>query len=243
MKDHHIIMEQYEDALFELLMEEVAEQEGSAALKENERLQSSSTFEIPPEVTKKNLALINRYFMRKDMIRLGHGVRRVLNKVAMVALISVVFFTTAFAASPTFRENTLDFVMEVFFEGTSISFPQWSEYSMFNSPEFIVNWLPEGYSVAEKGASGPNAWIDYSDSEGNYIFIDCIRLSNGTITTDTEGAAVEYTKINGYTAMIVEKEIRDEVVLIDEARRLVVTVSSETVSTDILRQIAEEIIF
>lgn len=243
MKDHQTLMEQYEDALFELLMEAVAEQEGAAALEENERLKNSSAFEIPPEVTKKNIAFINRYFIRRDMIQFGHGTKRILNKVAMVALISALLFTTAFAASTTFRANTLNFVMEVFAEGTSISFPQWSEYSMFNSPEFTVNWVPDGFNIAEKGASGTDIWIDYSDALGNYIFVDCLRLSNGTINIDTEDASVEHTKINGYAAMIITKEIRDQVVLIDEVRHIIVTVESETVSTDILCKIAEEIIF
>ena len=43
------LQEQYEDALFALLMDDLAVEEGKKAYEENERLKADSSFEVPSE--------------------------------------------------------------------------------------------------------------------------------------------------------------------------------------------------
>lgn len=49
MTKHEKLQEQYEDALFALLMEEFAAEEGKSALEENERLKCDPAFDVPPD--------------------------------------------------------------------------------------------------------------------------------------------------------------------------------------------------
>ena len=47
MTNHERLTEQYEDALFALLMDSVAEEEGKQALELNERLKADPAAEVP----------------------------------------------------------------------------------------------------------------------------------------------------------------------------------------------------
>ena len=47
------LQEQYEDALFALLMDDLAVEEGKKAYEENERLKADSSFEVPSESRKR----------------------------------------------------------------------------------------------------------------------------------------------------------------------------------------------
>lgn len=50
MRNRDKLVEQYEDALFALLMDEVARSEGEAALLLNEQLQNDPNAEVPEEI-------------------------------------------------------------------------------------------------------------------------------------------------------------------------------------------------
>ena len=53
MTRREMLMEQYEDALFALIMDEVAEVEGQKAIEENQRLKESGELVIPKEVSQR----------------------------------------------------------------------------------------------------------------------------------------------------------------------------------------------
>lgn len=60
MTRREMLMEQYEDALFALIMDEVAEVEGQKALEENQRLKESGELVIPEEVSQRCQRVIAR---------------------------------------------------------------------------------------------------------------------------------------------------------------------------------------
>lgn len=60
MTRREMLVERYEDALFALLMNEVAEAEGRKALEENQRLCDSGEMVIPEEVHRRCLRTIAR---------------------------------------------------------------------------------------------------------------------------------------------------------------------------------------
>lgn len=64
MTDHEGLMEQYEDALFALLMEGVAEAEGEKALLLNEELKKDPNAEVPEAVRKRCEKTIRVYSVK-----------------------------------------------------------------------------------------------------------------------------------------------------------------------------------
>lgn len=70
MKTREQLQEEYEDALFALLMYDVAELEGRHAAEENERLLHDPNARVPEDLDRKCLQLINRHFLRKKILRI-----------------------------------------------------------------------------------------------------------------------------------------------------------------------------
>ena len=62
MKSKEQPWEDYEDALFALLMDKVAEDEGVRLYEENERLRRDPAAEVPPEFDRKSREAIIRAF-------------------------------------------------------------------------------------------------------------------------------------------------------------------------------------
>lgn len=108
------LREQYEDALFALLMDEVAASEGNRALEENERLKRDPDAAVPEETQQKCLQFIEQQFRARS----GRSARRtafqIFRNVSMVALLAALLFTAACAMSPVLRQKTLNFMMETF---------------------------------------------------------------------------------------------------------------------------------
>lgn len=80
MTDHERLREQYEDALFALLMEGVAESEGEEALRLNEELKKDPNAEVPKDVQKRCEKTIRSAFAQKQLRATGRTAARWLTK-------------------------------------------------------------------------------------------------------------------------------------------------------------------
>ena len=103
MTNHERLTEQYEDALFALLMVSVAEEEGKQALELNERLKADPAAEVPESARRRCEATIRREFNRKRAKKLGKVTWKIVRRVSVAVMLMVVLLTTAMAASQHFR--------------------------------------------------------------------------------------------------------------------------------------------
>ena len=117
MTRHEQLVENYENALFELLMEGVIEREGEQIEKEND-----PDFAIPPELDKRCMASIKKACRKRRSGRFGRKAYPVLSKVAVVVLVVLVLFTSAYAAFPNVRASTLNLLIEVSDIATELRF-------------------------------------------------------------------------------------------------------------------------
>lgn len=74
MKTREQLQDDYEDALFALLMYDIAQMEGQRAEEENERLLNDPNARVPDALDQKCLQLINRCFLKKKLLRLAKWV-------------------------------------------------------------------------------------------------------------------------------------------------------------------------
>lgn len=204
MNRKELLRERYEDALFALLMEEVATAEGEKALEENLRLQNDPAARVPESVDSKCRQTIHRYFARRRRLAFQTRSLRVAAK-AMVAvgILSTLFFT-AFATSETVRLNTLNLVTEVFEEKTSFHF---ADNTGNEDPQIFAEWLPDGFLLSEEesGNEGPNSWVVYRN---NNCFIHIMRYNGNKkiLSLDTEDAQVYTKEINKKDATFIIKD-------------------------------------
>ena len=93
------LIEQYEDALFALLMDSVAEEEGKKAIELNERLKADPEAEVPAEVRRRCEKLIRQEFNRKKARNLGRMTWKMVQRISVAVMLLLVLLTTAMAAS------------------------------------------------------------------------------------------------------------------------------------------------
>lgn len=201
------LQEQYEDALFALLMDDLAWQEGERLLEENERLKNDPDAEVPEEVMARCRKVINREFAKRRASKVGRTSWNIFKRIAVAACVTVLLFTFAFAASETVRINTLNLMIEVFDRYTDYSFaqpPTNENADRFSG--FTVGWLPEGMALTEE-SNKPNlfsTWAIYEGPDGKYLNISLDTLGEaGVMGVNTENAVVEDITVNGWKASLI----------------------------------------
>ena len=245
------LQEQYEDALFALLMDDLAAIEGQAALEENERLKNDPEYAVPTDVRQRCLKTISQCCMKTTLRRTGKALRRGFSRVAVIGMICMLLFTTAFAASPTFRANTLNLVMEVFEDSTEFRFSSSNSGSSSFSEDFnvdvTVNWVPEGYTLVDQTEDKFLNATCYRSETGDELLINVFKGRNGTLSIDTEDAQVEHLTIQGRDSLLALKEGVAQLVWGNEDGPYKVAIILEGIETEEdvqnLLKIAEDLTF
>ena len=207
MTRQELLVEQYEDALFALVMDKVAEVEGQKAIEENQRLKASGEVVIPEELNRRCKQTIRCKTAEKHLKRYGKGFGKVLNKVAIVALMALLLFTTAFATSESFRVKTLNFVMEVFDDRTEIKFvPKDTAADSPAVPEITAGWLPEGFELTREESAGASRLYAYGiPGERACISVNIMEMTSVSMVLDTEDANSISQQVQGEDAIMVDK--------------------------------------
>lgn len=244
MTRRDMLMEQYEDALFALMMDELAETKGRSALAENRRLQESGEPAIPEAVRRRCRSAIDRGAAEKRLRRAGKSFARIVTRVAVVALVAMLLFTTAFAASEDFRVKTLNMVMEVFDDRVELRFGTGGRFSdtLTAGPQITGAQLPEGFQLTDEGSSGMGRWYEYHDAGDGAIYTDVLNMENGSMMLDTEDAVRSSVTIQGEAALLVEKGQQRQL-LWQLGEVWFCYIITENLSTDTLLTYAESIVF
>ena len=232
MTRHERLLENYEDAYFALLMEDVAQMENARLDRFNTELQNDPHAAVPEELTKRCLKTINAHFSnmrRSSSLRI---VKKAINLAAILIAISTLLFTSAFAISDEFRTATLNLVITANEKYTQLKMkqedpPQESGNTMVtDSNKFFKNicltWLPDGY--------------EYLSGEYDY-------QATSTYNVDTEGAEiVEEIMINGNSGLRIVKNGQTHIALANTDKNIFIDIcSSEHVPGEVVEKIAQNI--
>jgi len=217
------LQEQYEDALFALLMNDYVEEEGKRLQEENERLKNDPSAAVPEEARQRCLMTIRREFSQMDRRAAGRAALQVLKRVFVITAICMLLFTTAFALNPEFRAGTLNLLLEVTEQYTLLRIGEKNGPSggatAAGGDRFLFDYrlpeVPEGFTVDQEESGHYIAWIRYINDDGATILFDVYKTNSGTRTIDTENAQVENILIHGYDGMVVEKcyQFEDDVTI------------------------------
>ena len=206
MTKREILLEQLEETVFALMMEDVAKEEGRKALEENERLKEDECAAVPVTVYRKGLATIRRQFSQQNRRVIMRTTSKVISRVAVIVLVMLLLFTTAFATIPKLRTKTLNLIVEVFDDRTRIEFGDSISEASAEERESIVDWIPEGFELVDKGESDVAVWERYSNSENALLEARIYFGEGNAYEIDTEDARVEKIEVCGYPATMVFKE-------------------------------------
>ena len=268
MTDHERLREQYEDALFALLMEGVAESEGEEALRLNEELKKDPNAEVPKDVQKRCEKTIRSAFAQKQLRATGRTAARWLTKVAVVAVLGGLMFTAAFALSEDVRVATLNALIQVMDDRTEITFegiqtegqqpPSETVSGLDYHYNIALEWVPEGFEL-EGGKTGKESadLVSYiSQSDGLIEVSVTPYASSSTYNLNTEGCIKRDIIVQGQSATLyiaddemIQKRFGDigmtniwsdqMIYWIDEEEQVIVQVDATNLTEDEMLQLAE----
>ena len=245
MTRREMLMEEYENALFALLMDEVAESEGRKAIEENERLKERGEPVISDTSRQRCMKTIARKTTQQDVKRYGRVASRVITKVAVAVLVAMLLFTMAFASSEDFRIKTLNFVIDTFDDRTELSLvseetPGVSQAAVL---QITVGWLPEGFNLVDAGNDGTSVWYQYDTEEGAMISVIAVDLTVGSLAVDTETAEMTPIEMKGTEAYIIqEANITQIIWRLSEYPDWMCLVTANGMKTEILIEVAEAVL-
>lgn len=229
------LRERYEDALFALLMDEVARAEGEALLHRTETAPQPRR-----EAERNDLGTIRRAVRQKQTRQVGRASLRALGRAAMVAGLAASLFLSAFALSEDVRAGTMNMMIEISETGTVFRFldptPQ-----VESLPLLVPQWLPEGFSEMDSRSYSAKSWIRYGRSEEEYIEFVYMKTDGTVLGIDTEDAKVETIQLNGQSATLAQKGEEIHAVYVTEDPAYFIRIYSIHVSLEDFLRAAENL--
>ena len=248
MANHEILQEQYNDALFEMLLDDFASAEGELYEKEAERLRQDPSSGIPPETDQRILQLIERETAKASRHRSAKVFMKWLGRLAIAALIAAMLFCAAYALSPAFRVGTLNLLMRVDERVSSWQFSHGdfsfdSSEDNLNPTEVTIGWLPDGYERHVPKTQSPLSTEFYcTNSNGGSISIYIGSNNSSTYTLDIEDSDYhEDIYIQNNPGVLVIKNGTVRILWRDNNTESIILILSSDVDANTLIQIAESI--
>lgn len=199
MTRREMLKERYEEALFALLLDEVAEAEGRKIMEEQAQLQPM----ITPEARERCRKVIARQTRQQETKHVTMRAGRIVAKVAVIALVAVLLLTTAFATIPAIREKVYETAVTVLSDRTQISISA-SEEGASGPPKLKTDWIPEGFTLQSEGQEEMSVWRQYENENGDMISVYALDMQGGSMSYDTETAPMKDIQLNGHDAYLID---------------------------------------
>lgn len=224
------LQEQYEESIFALLMDEVAEKEGHQLLAEAERLNNDPNAAIPETLDKKCKNIIQKSFQKSQQKAVKRITVKILQRVAVAVLLAALLIGAAYAAIPQFRIGVLNLMLTITDVSTGLTLiPDSGETTNSNFDSVIYNYsvpqIPNEYEMDSISEVDIARFYSYKDTFGKLIQITFLNGSTGTnMNIDTEDAqTVVNIKVNGYEGICVEKNGTLQIAWVDTDRQVFMT--------------------
>lgn len=198
----------YENALFRMLMHEVAAEEGKEMQVTREVLKSLPESKPPESALQKFTEQLDAQLSKQQAVSRRRKLSRMLSRVAVAVFALLFVFFTAMTTVQAFRVKVMNIWMEI-----------QPEFTIFRLKEKdpgtvgpVVNWtnayvptyLPQGYEVTSSSITEYRREI-VLEREGLYIiYMELDELSGPAIDTE-KASRVESVQISGHDGTLVQK--------------------------------------
>ena len=243
MTKQEMLYEQYNDALFRLLMHSVAQHQGQQYQEENQALKAQEGG--PSETAKRRcLRTISRQVRRGHARAAARTASRVLSKAAVVMLLVISCLTAAFAVSPVFRSDALRWAVATFGDHAEYRFNQTEGGVQYQGIE--VGWLPEGYELVESRTANrmtSQLYIELSDGLEQSVKIQVMNFSDaGIFKVDTEADQVYQVSVQNTLATVIQREGSIQLTWMYPESNCIVMLCGDNISTETALRIAQSIV-
>lgn len=205
------LYEEYEDSLFKLVMNDVAEKEGQLFLEEAEKLKNDPEFQPSQQSIQKFSKQVDAHFKKTKAYARRRRIGQALNKAAIAMLIVLVILGASVMTVQAVRVRVLNFLMDIQQEYTSFQFKDSSSGSEGGGTPvdwhqaYVPTYIPDGYKVCAATKNEQSKIIEFKNPQGTSItYMELTQDSKTQL--DTENAsAFEAVSINGHEGTIAVK--------------------------------------
>ena len=243
MTKQEMLYEQYNDALFRLLMHSGAQHQGQQYQEENQALKVQEGG--PSETAKRRcLRTISRQVRRGHARAAARTASRVLSKAAVVMLLVISCLTAAFAVSPVFRSDALRWAVATFGDHAEYRFNQTEGGVQYQGIE--VGWLPEGYELVENQNTNGTISRRYIRPSGSVEQRVDIRVMNfdgeGVFKVDTEANQLYQTIVHDTLATVIQRDESMQIIWMYPESNCIVMLCGDNISKENALRIAKSIV-
>ena len=243
MTKQEMLYEQYNDALFRLLMHSGAQHQGQQYQEENQALKVQEGG--PSETAKRRcLRTISRQVRRGHARAAARTASRVLSKAAVVMLLVISCLTAAFAVSPVFRSDALRWAVATFGDHAEYRFNQTEGGVQYQGIE--VGWLPEGYELVENQNTNGTISRRYIRPSGSVEQRVDIRVMNfdgeGVFKVDTEANQLYQTIVHDTLATVIQRDESMQIIWMYPESNCIVMLCGDNISKENALRIAQSIV-
>lgn len=239
------MFESYEEMWFALLMEQVSQMEGEELLAKNEELKNDPSAAVPEALDKKCRETIQKSFAKQKRRSMAARAYRVFEKVAVAVFVIGVLFSAVWAMSPQTRLATLNFLEGISDISTGLTFGENDDKT--NDPElnvlagYVIPKMPKGFYLEETLSDSRSEGQLFENGQGANISIQVVQVDKESIhRVDTENVDEgERTDINGFRALIIEKDDHIQITLIDEERYYYIDIMTNGVDRETALNLAK----
>ena len=232
MTKQEMLYEQYNDALFRLLMHSVAQHQGQQYQEENQALKAQEGG--PSETAKRRcLRTISRQVRRGHARAAARTASRGLSKAAGVMLLS-----------PVFRSAALRWAVATFGDHAEYRFNQTEGGVQYQGIE--VGWLPEGYELVESDVTSVTMSRLYTKSDTNMehrIKLQIIAFDgDGIFKIDTEADQVYQVSVQNTLATVIQREGSIQITWMYPESNCIVMLYGDNISAETALRIAQNVV-
>ena len=242
MKSRDELQNDYEEALFAIIMDDIMELEGRALLEERKRLSESDEFKVPDDVNERCIAFINELFDNNMIIEKKRKARRIWRAFLIAALISCLCFSTVYASVPAVKRATDNFVMVLSEIRARIIFSGDGEIPAGSMYKFL--YIPKDFLLSEEGAGNNCEWYCFTNDDASiYIEIN-YAVYNRELNVDTEDADEIINIQTGlFEGILVREEKMIRVILADEDCKNSIQVTAKNIEVEYIIKLLENIYY
>ncbi len=245
------LIDNYEDALFAVLMDKVAEEEGAKLREENQRLKEDPDAAVPEHVDEVARKTIRKAFAGQNRRNALKTIGRVVNKVAVVVLICSVLFATAYATFPEVQIRTLNLLIQSSDVASRLSLvtgeEKNSDFEQSSGSITLCGYsIPDlssiGFSITDQSEDTHGGWIKLESSRGELIRISVVKWGTEYIDTESLDNKDEIA-IRDYIGSIYEKDNRITVTWSEPDHGYNITMVCMNLSRSFVIRTVEQIVF
>ena len=236
------LWENYEDAVFAILMDAVAEQEGEKGLQLMEELEHDPSAQVPEEVQRRAEKTIRKAFAAQSRRSARHVGFRMFQRIAVAVMLVILTAVCAFAAFPEMRVNVLNMIEQTFSDHTDFNVTS-GDSDEYSSATFTIKpaWLPENFSLTDEGENNASVFSMYENGAGGVLFISENEATDLSMAVDTENAEKQDIKIQNYQAKLIKKDNWRCILFLVPEKNMLVYIDAENVPTEQVIKVAENI--